>query len=269
MKSRTILFVHGNFVSKACWDGWVARYAKRGYDCVAVPYPGRDKSVAALKRAHPDPALRKLTLRATLDEYERAIDTLPEKPIIIGHSFGGLITQILINRGLGVAGVAIDSVAPMGVLTLKWSFFRGTFPVLNPFAGSRPYYISFSHWQYAFVNGMPLDQQRAAYDAQAVPESRVLSRGALWLDGRVDFQRQRPPLLIVAGENDRLMPAALNRANFRRYRKSPSITEYKEFPGRNHYTIAAPGWEEVADYALSWAEQKQEAAAAPPLRRAV
>ena len=127
--------------------------------------------------------------------------------------------------------------------------------------------MSFKHWQYAFVNGMPLDQQLAAYDAQTVPESRVLSRGALWLDARVDFHRPRPPLLIVAGENDRLMPAALNRANFRRYRKAPSITEYKEFPGRNHYTIAAPGWEEVADYALSWAEQIQEASAAP-LRRA-
>ena len=267
MKSKTVLLVHGNFVSKSSWDPWVARYAKRGYNCVAVPYPGRDKSVAALKQAHPDPALRKLTLRATLDAYERAIANLPEKPIIIGHSFGGLITQILINRGLGVAAVAIDSVAPLGVLTSKWSFFRGTFGVLNPFAGTRPYYMPFSNWQYAFVNGMPLDEQRAAYDAQAVPESRVLSRGALGLDARVDFKRDRPPLLIIAGGNDRLMPAALNRANFRAYRKSPSITEYKEFPGRTHYTIAASGWEEVADYALSWAEEKQEAASAP-LRRA-
>jgi pimeloyl-ACP methyl ester carboxylesterase len=157
----------------------------------------------------------------------------------------------------------------MGVLALKWSFFRSAFPFLNPFAGSQPYYMSFSDWQYAFVNGMPLDQQRAAYDAQAVPESRVLGRGALWLDARIDFQRERPPLLIVAGENDHIIPAALNRVNFRRYRKSPSITEYKEFAGRNHYTIAAPGWEEVADFALSWAEQKQEATEAPALRRAV
>lgn len=259
MKSRTVLFVHGNFVSKACWDGWVDRYEKRGYKCVAVAYPGRDKPVADLKRAHPDPALRKLTLRATIAEHERVIGTLPEKPIIIGHSFGGLITQILISRGLGVAAVAIDSVAPMGVLTTKWSFFKGTFGVLNPLAGSRPYYMPFSHWQYCFVNGLPLDQQRAAYDAQCVPESRVLSRGALWLDGRVDFQRRRPPLLIVAGGSDRLMPAALNRANLRRYRNS--ITDYREFEGRNHFTIGAPGWEEVADYALSWAEEKQEAPA--------
>lgn len=267
MQTKTVVFIHGNFVSKHCWDAWVKRYEQRGYTCVAIAYPGREAPVPALKNAHPDPALRKLGLREVIDHHVRIIEALPEKPILIGHSFGGLLTQILISRGLGVAAVAIDSVPPQGVLSLEWSFFRATWPSLNPFAGNRPFYMSFAQWQYAFVNGMPLADQRAAYDAQTVPESRRLSRGALGSAGHVDFRRQRPPLLVIGGELDHIMPASLSRTIARKYRNAPSITEYKEFAGRNHYLIGAKGWEEIADYALQWAEQKQGADDPVPMRR--
>lgn len=127
--------------------------------------------------------------------------------------------------------------------------------------------MPFEDFQYTFGNDLPLAEQRAAYDADIVPESRRLSRGALSRAARVDFRKERAPLLMIAGENDHIIPASLNRSNWRRYRKSPSVTDFKEFPGRAHYTvIAGPGWEEVADYALDWAERQTASASRPAMR---
>ena len=255
MTPKTVVFIHGNFVNNRSWDGWVARYRSRGYNCLAIAYPGRDKSVPSLK-ANPDAKLLgSLTLSQVADYHATIIRSLDEQPIIIGHSFGGLLTQLMVQRGLAAAAVAIDSAPPQGVLVPSWSFFRSTWPVLNPFvSASRPYVMSFRHWQYTFTNGLPLAEQQASYDAYMVPESRRLSRSGLFSAARVNFKRPHAPLLIVGGEKDNILPASLSRAIYRRYTKSPSITEYKEFPGRTHYTvIGGKGWEEVADYALDWA----------------
>src|SRR5688572_24163934 len=253
----TIVLIHGNFVTRRTWEPWVARYSARGYKVVSIAYPGRDKPVKTLKANRKDPFLRTLDIQATIDHHVRQIRALGEKPIIIGHSFGGLLTQLMVQRDLAAAAVVIDSVPPPGVLAREWSFFRGTWPVLNPFAGSRPYYMSFKHYQYAFGNDQTLAEQRAGYDLDIVPESRRLSRGALFLAAKVDFKRPHAPLLFIAGEKDRLMPASLNRANYERYRrKSSSLVEFKEFAGRGHYSIiGGEGWEDVADYALDWAQR--------------
>ena len=258
MSTKTIAFIHGNFVSQHCWDRWIARYEARGYACKAIEWPGRDKPVAALKQNPTDPLLSTLTIEAVIEEHERALRALPEKPIVIGHSFGGLLTQLMVQRDLAAAAVAIDSVPALGVLTLEWSFLRSLWPVVNPFVpASRPYYMPFEHFQYSFANTLPLAEQRAGYDADIVPESRRLCRGALSRAARVDFKKEHAPLLFVAGENDHIMPASLNRSNWRRYGKSPSVTDFREFPGRDHYSvIAGPGWEEVADYAIDWAERQ-------------
>ena len=259
MSHPLIVFIHGNFVSKHSWEPWVDRFEARGFTCLPIEYPGRDKPVAELKQHPHDPFLGTLTIQNVIDHHVQAIQSLDEKPIIIGHSFGGLLTQLMLQRDLGVAGVAIDSVPPPGVISFNWSFIRSTWPVVNPFIpSSRPYYMPFEHFQYAFGNDLPLAAQRAAYDAVIVPESRRLARGGLTRAARVDFTRRRAPLLLIAGEKDHIMPASLNRKNFRRYRSSPSVTDFKEFPGRAHYSvIGGPGWEEVADYALDWAIKAQ------------
>lgn len=226
---------------------------------MAIPYPLRDESVEALRAKHPDPALGRLTLPAVLDHHVRAIKALGERPILVGHSFGGLLTQLLLQGDVAGAGIAIDSVPPRGVLSVEWSSFRSLWPVLGPFAPrAKPYLMSFSEFQYAFVNAMPLEDQREAYDREVVPESRALARGALGSAGRVDFSRDRAPLLLIAGSNDHIMPTSLIRANFERYRASSAVTAFREFPGRNHYIIGQPGWEEVADFALEWALKHAE-----------
>jgi pimeloyl-ACP methyl ester carboxylesterase len=263
MSSKTIVLIHGLSVSKHSWQSWADDYAARGYKVVTPDYhPGLDKSVAELKANPNDPILRTITLPQVIDHHVKTIQALDEKPIIMGHSFGGLLTQIMLQRGLGVAGVAIDSVPPMGILPLQWSFFRSTWPAVNPLIpASQPWYMTFAQFQYAWVHTLPLAEQRAAYDAVIVPESRRLYRSALTSDARVDFTRQRAPLLIIAGEQDHIMPAALNRANYKAYAKSPSITAFKAFPGRTHYTLGQPGWEQVADDALAWANEAQMASA--------
>lgn len=256
--TQTVVFIHGNFVSRHCWDQWVERFEQRGLRCVAIAYPGRERPVAALKQDTDDPVLAGLTLQQAIDHHVGIIRSLDEKPIIIGHSFGGLLTQLMVDRDLAAAAVAIDSVPPQGVLGTQWSFARSLWPIFNPLVpASRPYYMTFKQFQYAFGNDLTAAEQRAGYDRDIVPESRRLCRGGLSRAARVDFTRRRGPLLFIAGERDHIMPAALNRKNFRRYRKSPSTTEFKEFPGRAHYSIlAGRGWEEVADYALEWATTK-------------
>lgn len=269
MPTKTIAFVHGNFVTKQCWDPWVDRFQARGYNCVAIAYPGRDKPVETLKREHPNPALGRLSMPEVYAHHAKVILSLTEPPILIGHSFGGLLTQLLLQAGLGAAGVAIDSVPPQGVLSPRWSFIRSLWPLLNPMIpSSRPYYMTFPQFQYSFANTLPPEQQRAVYDQQIVPESRRLARGALTTWGRVDYSRRRPPLLLISGSEDHFFPTSLNWANYQRYAQSPSVTSFMVAQGRDHYIIGEPGWEEVADYAVNWASEVQSAAAARPEERA-
>jgi pimeloyl-ACP methyl ester carboxylesterase len=255
MKTKTIVLVHGLSASKHSWDGWAARYRSRGYKVVAPAYhPGLDKSLAELKQTPNDPLLSSITLPQVLDHLTRVIKGLDEKPAIIGHSFGGLLTQLLLQRDLGIAGVAVDSAPPPGVLPTQLSFLRFSLPIFNPLIpATKPWYMTFKQFQYGWTHTLPLAEQRTAYEAVIVPESRGLYRSGLTPDAKLDWTRSRAPLLFISGEKDHIIHPAVNKANADRYSKSSSVTDLKVFPGRTHYTImAGKGWEEVADYALNW-----------------
>lgn len=260
MSTNTIVLVHGLSVSKHSWKSWAERYEARGFKVVTPAYhPDLDKSLQALKNNPNDPLLKSITLPQVVGHLVQVIQALDEPPIIMGHSFGGMLMQLLLQRNLGVAGVAIDGAPPLGIVPTQWSFLRSTWPAVNPLIpASKPWFMTFKQFQYSWTHTLPLAEQRAAYDAFIVPESRRLYRSALTSDAKVDWKKPRVPLLIIAGGKDNIIPAALNRANFKRYAKSPSITEFKEFPEETHYTIVAgKGWERVADYALDWAIQAQ------------
>jgi pimeloyl-ACP methyl ester carboxylesterase len=254
MKTKTIVLIHGMFMNPLCWEKWIPRYQARGYKVFAPAWPGRDKTVAALRQAHPDPALPKLKLGEVVESQAAFIQGLSEKPAILGHSMGGLVVQLLLQRDLAVAGVAIDPAPPLGVFTTAFSFLKANLPAINPFLLNRPAMMTFPQFQYAFVSALPLEEQRAIYDRYCVPESRGVPSSSLGPAGRVDFSRPHRPLLITAGEQDHIVPAGLIRTNFRKYR-GPSVTEFKEFPGRDHFLIGERGWEEVADFALDWLER--------------
>ena len=132
---------------------------------------------------------------------------MPEKPIVIGHSLGGLITQIIVNRGLAAAGVAIHSVPPFGVFPYEFSFLRAGWKALGLFTSLRETYLmSFADWQYAFVNGMTLDEQKSAYLQNTIPESKTVARGGLTKAAKVDFKKVHPPLLLTSGDKDNIIP---------------------------------------------------------------
>jgi alpha-beta hydrolase superfamily lysophospholipase len=255
MKSKTIVFVHGMYMNPLCWEHWVDYYQARGYKCLAPAWPGRDQPVDTLRKNHPDPQLGKLTLSNVLEHFTETIRALDEKPVIIGHSMGGLAVQLLLQKDLAAAGVALDSAPPMGVFTVKWSFLKSNWPHITPFISQgNPIKMTFERFQYTFVNGLPLAEQRAAYERYVVPESRRVPRESL--TARVDFKKPHPPLLLIAGSADHIIPASLNKSNHAKYRRSASVTDFKEFAGRTHFIIGQRNWEEVAEYILAWLNEK-------------
>ena len=255
MQAKTIVFIHGMYMNSLCWEHWVDYFQAKGYKCLAPAWPGRDQPPEVLRRNHPDPQLGKLTLSDVLDHYTQTILKLDEKPVLIGHSMGGLLVQLLLQKDLAAAGVALDSAPPMGFFTAKWPFLRSNWPHITPFVSQgSPIAMTFERFQYTFVNTLPLAEQRAAFDRYVVPETRRVVRASLF--AKVDFNRLRPPLLLVAGSTDHLIPPSLTRTNYARYSHSPAVTGFKEFPGRTHFIVGQKGWEEVAGYALSWLEEK-------------
>ena len=251
MKSKTIVLIHGMFMTPLCWEKWIPYYEAKGYRVFAPAWPGREKSVEELRKAHPDSELAKLKLDQIVESLEVFIKSLEEKPALIGHSMGGLAVQLLLQRDVAVGGVAIDPAPPAGVFTTEFSFLKANFPAINPFLLNQPVQMSFEHFQYSFVNTLPLDEQRAAYDRYVVPESRGVPTSSLGAAGKVDFKKPRRPLLITAGEKDHIIPASLNRSNYNKY-QGPSVTDFKQFPGRDHFLIGSRGWQEIADYCLEW-----------------
>ncbi len=192
-----------------------------------------------------------IDITRVVKQYTEKVKLLSEKPIIIGHSMGGLIVQLLLQQNLALAGVAIDSAPPMGLITAKWSFLKSNWPHITPFISKeKPIAMTFERFQYTFVNSMPLADQKLAYEKYVVPESRQVPLEAL--SARIDFSKPHPPLLFISGGADHIVPAALNKANFNRYKRSASKIDYKEFPGRVHFTIGQQGWENVANYILAW-----------------
>lgn len=251
--SKTVMFITGAFVSHTCWDQWRSYFESRGYTTIAPAWPHKDAPAATLRSKHPNIAIASIRLNQLINHYEKQIQNLEEKPILIGHSLGGLITQILLQGHLAAAGVAIHSVPPQGIIPTQLSFYRSTWKALGYFTSKRKSYLmSFKDWQYAFTNGMSLEEQQKAYDLFAVPESKLVLRDALTRIAKIDFKGLHAPLLFVAGSSDHCIPAALNRTNFEKYRDKQSITDFKELAGRNHFVLGQPTWKEDANYILDW-----------------
>jgi pimeloyl-ACP methyl ester carboxylesterase len=261
MSSRPapIVLIHGLWLTPRSWEHWIARFQEQGHLVIAPSWPGLEGEVEVL-RADPAP-LRGLGIAQIVDHYETIIRSFDAPPIIIGHSFGGAFTQILLDRGLGAAGVAIDSAPVKGVLTLPVSTLRTAFPVLkNPANRNRAIPLTPEQFHWRFTNHTTLEASRPLYERYCIPAAgRVLFEQAFAnlnpkAPSRVDFRNgRRAPLLFVTGGIDRVSPPRLNQANAAKYRASAAITDVKQYPARSHWTVGQDGWEAVADHALHWA----------------
>lgn len=264
-KKPTIVLIHGLWLTALSWENWIERFSEQGYDVIARSWPGMEGDIDQLRK---DPSsIATLGITQIVDHYEGIIRELDAPPLIIGHSFGGLIAQILLDRGLGAAGVAIAPAPVKGILFLPFSTLKVTFPALvNPANNHRAVPLTPEQFHYAFTNHLSEEESLAVYRRYAVPgPDHILFQAAFanfnpHAATAVDFENNnRPPLLLVSGGRDHVSPASVVEANFRLYAKSTAFREYKYFPSRTHFTLGQPGWEEVADYVVDWAESHSRA----------
>jgi non-heme chloroperoxidase len=257
--ARTIVLVHGLWMTPLSWENWISRFEERGHRVLAPAWPGMDGEIEELRRD--TSRYEGLGVTEIADHYDQIVRALEEPPIIMGHSFGGLITELLLDRGLGAAGVAVHPAPIKGVLVLPPAQLRSAWVGLrNPANVNRAVALNAKQFHYAFANTMTLEESERARQRYAIPgPARPLFQAGLanFNPGAVTkvnlHNAERAPLLLVAGSEDHTTPASTVKASFKLQRKSGAVTDYKEFPGRAHFTLGQPGWEEPADYALEWA----------------
>ena len=253
-----VVFVHGLWLLPGSWERWAEVFEEAGYIALTPGWPG-DPATVAEANANPG-AMANRTVGQVADHFSAVIAQLERKPAVVGHSFGGLLAQILAGRGQSAVTVAIDPAPFRGVLPLPFSALKASWPVLgNPANRNRAVPLSYEQFRYAFANAVGEDEARALYRTYAVPAPGApLFQAAAanlnpWTQAQVDtLNHERGPLLIVSGEKDHTVPWAIANASFRQQQANPGLTEIVQMPGRGHSLVIDSGWREVADTALAF-----------------
>ncbi len=256
MNVTTIVLINGLWMTALGWENWVKHYADKGYGVIAANWPGMDGDIEQLRR---DPStFSSLGLSDVVDHYEQIIRELESPPIIIGYGVGGLVTQILLDRGWGAAGVAIASAPVKGIARLPLSILKLAFSVVGKSLSNKAASLTAQQFHRAFANSLTEIESLDAFKRYTVPApNRVLLQTAFAnftsnSAATVNFRNDtRAPLLLVAGGKDRIVPRSIVKANFDLYRESKAETDYKEFPEQAHFTLLQET--KIADYVLGWA----------------
>ena len=256
-----VVFVHGLWLLPSSWDRWGGRFEEAGYVAVTPGWPDDPETVAEAK-AEPEVFANK-SIGEVADYQQRVIEGLHKKPAIVGHSFGGLMAQILAGRGLASVSVALDPAPFRGVLPLPISALRSAGPVLkNPANRHRAVPLTYEQSRYAFANAVSEDEAKELYETYSVPgPGEPIFQAAStnlnpWSEAKVDTKNlDRGPLLIIVGEKDHTVPPAVAKASYKKQQKNVAVTEYVEIPGRGHSLTIDNGWPEVADKALAFVQR--------------
>lgn len=256
-----VVFIHGLWLLPSSWDRWAAVFAEAGYAPLTPGWPDDPETVAEAN-AHPEVFAGK-SVGQVADHYAEVISGLERKPAVIGHSFGGLLAQIIAGRGLATATVAIDTAPFRGVLPLPISALKASRPVLgNPANRHRAVPLSYEQFRFAFANVLGEEEARELYETFAVPASGtpIFQAAAAnlnpWTEAKVDAKNpERGPLLIVAGEEDNTSPLAIAHAAYKHQQHNAGITEIAEIPARGHALTIDSGWREVCDVALAFVQR--------------
>jgi non-heme chloroperoxidase len=253
-----VVFIHGLWLLPSSWDRWAALFEEAGYTTLTPGWPDDPETVEEAN-ANPEVFAHK-TVGQVADHFAEVIAKLDSKPAVIGHSFGGLLTQIVAGRGLAAASVAIDPAPFRGVLPLPISALKSSAPVLgNPANRNRAVPLTYEQFRFAFANAVSEEEARELYDTFAVPASGApLFQAATanlnpWTEAKVDTKNpDRGPLLIVSGEKDNTVPWAIANASYKRQKRNDGVTEIVEIPNRGHGLTIDGGWREVAETALGF-----------------
>jgi pimeloyl-ACP methyl ester carboxylesterase len=250
----TIMLIHGAWLNAECWERWKPYYEAKGHSVAAPSWPYDDRPVAQLN-ANPDPRLAKSGHKAIIAHYAALIRALPAPPILIGHSFGGVLVQHLLDQGLGACGVAIDPAPTPGVPLGPQAVISALPVLIDPFGAKKLKRMSRAFFGRRFAQTLSKAEADAAYPRYIVPTA-----GKVYWDGIVEAAGQitwnstmRPPLLLIAGGKDLIADASMTRAIYNKQKRASSATEFKLYPDRSHWTCMDKGWEDVADFALGWA----------------
>lgn len=251
--TRSVVFVTGAFIGNNCWDQWQALFERRGYNCLAPAWPNKTGSAQELRNRQPNSAIAANRLDPLTDYFASIANGLPEEPILIGHSLGGLIVQLLLQRGIGVAGVAIHPFPPCSVSATHLLFLTSLWPAIGLFtATQKAYMVSFLKWKRHICNGLHCDKQKELFYSLAIPESKLIIRDVFQSKAHIDFDKSHPPLLLTSGGYDKMVPSSIAAGNYKQYKRSHSITDYKNFQEHNHLPFEHRAFEEEADFVLYW-----------------
>ncbi len=256
-----VAFVHGLWLLPSSWERWAAMFEEAGFVAVSPGWPDDPETVEEAK-AHPEVFAHK-SVGQIADYVDGIIRRLDKKPVVIGHSFGGLLAQIIAGRGLASVTVAIDPAPFRGVLPLPVSALRSASPVLsNPANRNRAVPLTYEQFRYGFANAVGEDEAKELYETYSVPGSGVPIFQAAsanlnpWTEAKVDTKNpERGPLLIIVGEKDHTVPPAIAKAAFKRQKGNEGVTEFVEIPGRGHALVIDNGWRDVADTALAFVKR--------------
>jgi non-heme chloroperoxidase len=253
-----VVFIHGLWLLPSSWDRWAAAFEEAGYTALTPGWPDDPETVEEAKE-HPE-VFAKKTIGDVADHFDEVIRRLGTPPAVVGHSFGGLLAQIIAGRGLAAASVAVSPAPFRGVLPLPISALRASRPVLsNPANRNRAVPLTYDQFRYAFANAVDEDEARELYDTYAVPAPGApLFQAATanlnpWTEAKVDSENPaRGPLLIISGAQDHTVPPAISNASYKRQERNEGVTEIVEVPGRGHALTIDHGWREVADEAIEF-----------------
>jgi pimeloyl-ACP methyl ester carboxylesterase len=260
-----LLLIHGAWLSARSWDNYADYFAKRGFAVSAPEWPRKRGDVEEMRETAEESA--GLGVQEIVDHYADLIGQLEQPPVLIGHSYGGLFVELLLDRGLGRAGVAMSPAPPKGILVLPFSTLKAGAPALaHPSKWHGVVTLTLEEFTYAFVNTFAAEDAAAAYERYAVPETGQIFYEAgfanfhLHPPTEVHFKNgSRAPLLLVGATEDHTVPASLAKAAYKRYEKSAAKTDYLEFEGRPHLHMVAPDWQEVAQAIGSWLDGVRDA----------
>ncbi len=253
-----VVFVHGLWLHGESWGKWLELFRSKGYDAIAASWPGDAESTEATRRNAG--ALAGYGVTEIADHIAGQLKAFKKKPVLIGHSFGGLLVQNLLGRDLAAAAIAIDPAPIKGVLELPLSALKSAFPALgNPFNYGRAVSLTEPQFRFGFTNAVPEQEAKELYARYAMPApARPLFQAATAnfnpnAATKVNVENAtRGPLLLVAGAKDNTVPPVVVKSTLNKYRKSKAVTELKEFAGRGHSLTIDSGWRELADYSLTW-----------------